>query len=478
MMTGLNSDSTDHVEHFFRHIDPWIRAFRGRTFHYFGVVSGNEIHLCAARIRLQVRRPSAPRQIATGRFRAGVITMPGVQNRAKEIVKALVSGTAVSICSGLAVRLPTSNGSGMHVAPPALIHPEGLSAGRRLGVLTIQAGQWPITEGRPDVDWSFKSASEPYDNLAELFAEFGLADHGWQRCTLEVVAFPPVEVSTRSVVAREHASIGIQIPKGLPRNLASLQYRVLTRDRPTTRASLSARQLKWEADGDGVIGTADIGVPRGAVVNCVASYASVAHHSHWLADPTLIPNPRVQALTAIEGALEALRATLTNDSTPKGAAAKQFETAVAAIAWAYGLAPAQTEYAEQTRDGPDVLAVAPSGGIAVIECTIGLLKAQNKLANLAMRAVAIRERMQAAASVPPTVLPVIVTRFRRADVEAELDAATDAGVLVIARENLEGAMNEMLLLQDGDAIFRRGLQALARAKADLAAKRGQTPNDG
>ena len=83
--------------------------------------------------------------------------------------------------------------------------------------------------------------------------------------------------------------------------------------------------------------------------------------------------------------------------------------------------------------------------------------------------------MQVAALGPPTVLPVIVTRLRRAEVEAELDAATEAGVLVLTRENLEAAMDQALLLQDGDAVFRRGLEALERSRADLATKRGQTP---
>ncbi len=81
--------------------------------------------------------------------------------------------------------------------------------------------------------------------------------------------------------------------------------------------------------------------------------------------------------------------------------------------------------------------------------------------------------MQSAALVPPTVLPVIVTRLRRAEIEAELDAATEAGILVLARETLEAAMNEALLLQDGDAVFRWGLETVERARADLAAKRGQ-----
>ncbi len=340
-------------------------------------------------------------------------------------------------------------------------------------MLTIQAGQWSTAESRIDLDWSLKSAREPYDGLTELLGDLGLAEHASRRYTLEVVALPPVEVSMLSAVRGEDATIGIWIPKGLKIGPASLHYRVLSRNAPTVRASLSARQLAWTREENANIGTTEIRVPRGAVVNGVASYASVGHHSYWFADPAQIPNPRLQALTASDAALEALKATLTSDSTPKGSVAKQFETAVAAVVWAYGLAPVQTDYAEQTKEGPDLIAVAPGGGVAVIECTVGLLKAQNKLANLVRRSFAIRERMQAAALVPPTVLPVIVTRLRRAEVEAELDAAAEAGVLVLTRENLEAAMNEALLLQDGDAVFRRGLEAVESARTELAAKRRQ-----
>ena len=471
MATDSNSESIDR---FFRHIDGWVRAFRGRTFHYFGIAVENEVHLCTARIRLQVRRPPARREIAIGRLRAGVTAIPGNHSRAAEIVTALVSGIATPIRRGLVVKLPTDDRAGMYVAPPALLHPEGLSSGRRLSVLAIQAGMWPITENRLDMDWSLKSAREPYDSLTELLTELGLAaDHGPQRCSLDVVSSPAVEVWARSTIHDEEATIGVWMAKGLNRHRASLHYRILSKGMPAIRASLAGGQLKWEPDEVAVVGATTLRVPRGAVLNCVASYDSVAQHSYWFADPNLIPNPRLQALTATDAALEALKTTLTNDGTPRGPVAKQFETAVAAVVWAYGLAPVQTDYADQTKDGPDVLAVAPSGGIAVIECTIGLLKAQNKLANLVRRSVAIRDRMQATALVPPTILPVIVTRLRRAEVEAELEAATDAGILVLTREDLEAAMNETLLLPDGDAVFRRGLEAVERARADLAAKRGQ-----
>ena len=36
-------------------------------------------------------------------------------------------------------------------------------------------------------------------------------------------------------------------------------------------------------------------------------------------------------------------------------------------------------------------------------------------------------------------------------------------------------MDQALLLQDGDAVFRRGLEAFERSRVDLVTKRGHTP---
>ena len=81
MVAAATSDGAENVDRIFEPIDGWARAFRGRTFHYFGVIAGSKFKLCAARIPLQVRRPPSVREMVTGRFRAGVIAISGGHRR-------------------------------------------------------------------------------------------------------------------------------------------------------------------------------------------------------------------------------------------------------------------------------------------------------------------------------------------------------------------------------------------------------------
>jgi hypothetical protein len=462
----------EQIDQFFDTIAPWAQAYRGKTFHYFGLASDTGIQICAARIRLQAQQAGKERVFRFGRYVAGAVPLVGDMEHVRNVTGRIAAGEAIEIRTGLKIELPRDDHAGLYVQPPRLLHPEGLSTGRRLGILTIQAGNSPIPWDRVQVDWTLKSAPEPYDGVGELLVDLGLGGQVPGRCTLEVVSTTVVEVAAKSRIDGEQAHIGVWLPARLSPRKAGLRYRVLVGGSPTQRGSLSPRKLEWIRDGDARIGMASMRVARGAVMNCIATYGGAAHHSYWLADPRQIANPRTLALSTIDESLDVLNSILTQ--TPlRGSAAPQFEWAVAAALWASGLAPAQTGYADQTKDGPDILAVSPSGDLLVVECTLGLLKAENKLAKLIRRTVVLREKLTNGLPASPTVLPVIVTRLPRREVESELETATDAGVLVLTRESLESAKHEMLLFPDGDAAFRRGLDALERERAELEERRRQ-----
>jgi len=208
------------------------------------------------------------------------------------------------------------------------------------------------------------------------------------------------------------------------------------------------------------------------VRNCVAIYDDRAHHSAWIGDPKEFQNPRLTALDACSCGLEVLKSYLL-PTDRRGAAARHFEAAVSWALWSYGLSTAYVGNTDLSKEGPDILATAPNGGIAVVECTLGLLKEESKLAKVARRAVSIRDRLSTAGLHNVEVLPILVTNLARREIEAELDAATEAGVLVLTRENLESALREILVFPDGDQTFKRGVEALQLAKEELNRKRNQ-----
>src|SRR5262249_44444548 len=99
-----------------------------------------------------------------------------------------------------------------------------------------------------------------------------------------------------------------------------------------------------------------------------------------------------------------------------------------------------------------------------MECTIGLLKAENKLPLLHARANAVRQRLNDSNNSSLHVLPVIVTSRKRAEV-ADIDAAEKLGVHVMTRESLESSIPMTLILQNADVIYQGAREIVAKALA-------------
>jgi hypothetical protein len=68
------------------------------------------------------------------------------------------------------------------------------------------------------------------------------------------------------------------------------------------------------------------------------------------------------------------------------------ESVVAWLLWMLGFSVAHLN-TRRTRDAADLLVTSPAGHFAVVECTTGLLKAENKLSLLHERAEAVRRSL-------------------------------------------------------------------------------------
>jgi hypothetical protein len=114
-----------------------------------------------------------------------------------------------------------------------------------------------------------------------------------------------------------------------------------------------------------------------------------------------------------------------------------------------------------TTDAPDVIAVAPSGQVVVVECTTGGLRTDGKLQKLVDRTLEIRQQLADSNLGYLRVLPVMVTTRPREEVEQDLPDFERRGILVASQEDLRTSLDETLALQDGDQVFQR-LENLAK----------------
>lgn len=470
----MNEHSERQLNAYFEAIETWRAAYVVARLHVLGVRTGEILELVTGRIVLDVGRDTecmAP--IRAGRVEAHQIML----NQASDlqgIARALASADGFHVAEIGCIRLPSTEQVGIFVAPPMVLHPEGLSAGNRLAVLSIVGGHIAESLPQPESDWLLKAADAPYDSVQELAIDYGLGTLRSDRALLEVVARTAIEVLAESSVTGTRASIGIWIASSLDRTRAKLGYRVVHQGRVVLRGAIRSSDLTWSDRDLAAVGTGEIEIPAGSVIQCIASYADEAHHVQWRADPTTFLNPRAAILSLVDPSSALVRTYLRPDVPPRGKAADDFETAIAWLLWALGFSVASFGTHPKTRETFDVIATTPRGDFLVVECTLGLLRAEGKLSRLAARAVNVRESLATSNMKHLRVLPIIVTAMTSEQVEADAGPAADLGVLVVTREDLDEVQNELIRFPDADSLFERGLRAVqdrqSARKAEIDAR--------
>ena len=211
-------------------------------------------------------------------------------------------------------------------------------------------------------------------------------------------------------------------------------------------------------------GVAEIDIPQGAVLHCVAIYDGIAQQFGWLSDPATVQNSRRTVYEAFDSNLETLKEII-GRTQGRGMEARDLESAVAWLLWMLGFGVAHLGGTRRTQDAVDLVAVAPNGHLAVLECTTGVLKAENKLALLYDRTQAVRRALENSESRHLSVLPVIVTSKTREEVRPDLDQAEKLGVAVITREDLEQAVNQTLVFPNANEFLERAFQVVRSGQA-------------
>jgi hypothetical protein len=138
------------------------------------------------------------------------------------------------------------------------------------------------------------------------------------------------------------------------------------------------------------------------------------------------------------------------------------EPAIAWLLWMLGFSVAHLS-GPKSRDAADLLADTPSGHFAIVECTTGLLKAENKFALLHARTESVRRNLRESNNTVQRVLPVIVTTMTASQVKADMEAAEKLGIVVIAREALDQTIERTLIQPNADQLYAQAEQAVSAA---------------
>lgn len=457
----LDEHSEQQLSAYFEAIGGWKAAYRAARLHVMCVRTGQALELVSGRIVLDFGDTTPTKApFRAGKVEAHQVLLNEAGLELQEVTRALASPDGFLVTGIGCIRLPSTEHVGIYVAPPTLLHPDGLSGGNRLAVLSIGGGYIVDLLPQPDSDWLLKAADTPYDSVHELCIDYGLGTLRGDRALLEVVAPTAVQVLAESAVSGTDAYLGLLMASSLDRTQAKLGYRVVHQGRVVQRGVVRGAEMSWSDRGLTAAGTATIEVATGAVVQCIASYADEAQHVQWRADPATFLNPRAAILSLVDPSNALIQAYLRPEVPLRGKAADDFEEAVSWLLWALGFAVASFGTNAKTRETFDLVATTPGGDFLVVECTLGLLRSEGKLSKLAARTARVRDSLAVSNMKHLRVLPVIVTAMTGSEVAADAGAATDLGVLVITREDLDDVQNELIRFPNADSLFERGLQAL------------------
>jgi hypothetical protein len=444
---------SEHVEAFIDAIAPWGHAYSVCGLSYLAVANDTGWTLLHGRLFLSVH----PLKVNAAHFRsrrivAGHIPLTTSDKGHAELIRSLSrNGEIESPVGTLTLR---KEPSGQFSAFNTPLHQVGLSAQNRLSVLVIGGGSRFGLVDQPATDWELRAAAEPYETLGELENAYSLGGYSGDSTVIEVVANQVVSIATDSHVSGTRAELTMLAASGLDLDKCRIGYRVVSNRIVVNRGSVAGNAITWTTDSSQMRGTIELDVPPAAVVECFASYSDCTQHYFWVSDPQHFQNPLRMALQAADTGLDILRDYLFEERQERREA-RHFEHGVAMLTWMLGFTVAQPGATPRLSDAADIVAATPKGDMLVIECTIGLLRAENKLPKLVDRARAIRNSLDASGNGHVRVLPVIVTAREAASVQAEVPSAESVGVSVATKETLRDLLNATVGVSDPQGLFER-----------------------
>ncbi len=455
----MNDYERKTLDEFFNAIEPNLAGYKHASLRYLALKKGEIFELTQGRLLLQGVPTTIPsRYFQSKNIKAGLHRLDELKLTPKAMIDSLLSGVLRLPHGELHFPPEQTRSHSLHFNP---YYSDGISLQHRQVQLYIRGARresirWPA------LDWELKAASTPFDSIQELSNEFSVGPTDGESLGVEVIALNVAGVGGDSAVTGTQANLVINLAHGLERGNSSLGYIIVERNMVVKRASISGAALSWSDTENFQHGEVKMEVRAGAAVHCVACYADQAQHHWWIADPATAQNPFRAVHQAFDSKLEVLHE-LISKAQSRGANARDLEVAVSWLLWMLGFSATHIGAAPKTSDGPDLIAATPLGNFAVIECTTGILKEDNKLPHLVQRAEKVRETLAASGHQHLRVLPILVTTKTRDEVKADLEQAHKLGVLVATREDFSELINRTLVFPDANRLYAQAEETMRRS---------------
>ena len=455
---NLHQHDQKNVDNFFAQVEHHLNYLSCASgVSYLAVKDDDNFVLVQARVFLTAFAREIPKShVSLENVRAGYFLLSDLDLDPKKFFADLISTGKMPTPSGNIDFLPTDQGAYSSYHQP--FHQDAINEGRRLIALTISGQKRHNLIRQPHIDWELKASSKPFDSLAELMHGYHLGSLFGDSGYVEFLADNLAEVDFSSSINGEKASLAVLLAKGLSPLEVKIGYRVFVQGKVVQREAMNGSEMIWTDKGDLQRGTCDTLIPVGAVLHCVASYAGVAQHQAFIADPSTFQNSQRSVFEVFDPGLKNLKDFVDRAGT-KGTNSRELESSISWLFSMLGFRVSHLGNVEQTYNAVDLIVATPSNKFALVECTTGLIKA-DKIDLLVSRTEAVKLKLKESGSHVPKVIAVMISSRTRQEIKIGAEAAEKIGVLILAREDIDSAIDRTVLLPDPEGTYLEAEQAL------------------
>jgi len=452
----MNSQQEQYFSNFETLLALWAGAYQCAVVSYVGLKTSQGQRLLFGRVLLEPTRVGVSdttfsfetEHVVAARFISGA-----TPTDIKSFLAKARNGEILTVDGTTNLSIQADGNLSTNFSP---IHHPFVSEGPRLPSLRVSGTSKhnlivSVADSR-SLDWELKAAEIPFDNLDELLGQCNLPTQvqTGDSTILEIVAKSPVMITVASTITGSEAVIECHLADALDVGKLRLGFKVFHKG-SVDRKSVSGSAFDWRQEGDIEVGTYKISVGDASLLQAFVSYAGVSHHQWWVTDPQKRLNPRHAVHQVFDEDLELLRRMLLKPETDKPYV---FENAVATLLYLLGFSVSNYGRIPKLQKGPDIIAISPAGHVGVVECTVGLLDENDKLAKLVQRSMLIRKQLDHVGYGFLQLQAVIVTPLSREEVAANLETAGKHEIAVVCREELEEMLKQVSLPLNTDKIFQ------------------------
>lgn len=282
------------------------------------------------------------------------------------------------------------------------------------------------------LDQEIRTFSRPYDGLGGLVKHFARGSDrfdGSHSSRFEVIAPFQVRFARELSGFEEELRVGIRVGSSIAQNSCHLGYfAVDTQGVPIAGTLNLSDAVRIENAPDATVVVTHAAPKAGSITlflsvgpHCVDKITLTRLPAHG-------PNPRVEAFRTVDPDLDYFRSGFNPGIRP---ITNAFEQSVGRLFTFLGFTVDVLGPDKKISDGVDLFAYTQTMAFA-IECTTGSIDAGGKLGKLVLRSRAV------AAAVDREVFAILATSLERERIaDHELSQAAEAGVVVLAREELD-----------------------------------------